>query len=298
MDPSLQDDLLVWLTTEGFPTTGQLTALRRGLGSNELWRLDQGGGAPALVVRVFGRGEDANARREQAAMAAARAGDIPAPEVVAAGLVGDRPVLATTFMPGIIAAERLLGHPASATALGTALGTTLGRLHLLPAPSDPGRAAGAWLDLGGEAVAPLRPVLAALPHQDRLLHLDYHPRNVLVESDVVSGVIDWENTHAGPPHADVGRSLAILRVLMLADLVPSAMGPAIDAFGVALETAHDRIAGPSPAPAALKAWGLAMTAADLRRQAGKPGSPITPPVLARLEAERDAAIAATLDDHG
>lgn len=294
MDRSLQDDLLAWLTTEGFPPTSQVTPLQRGLGANEIWKLDQGLAVPPLIVRVFGPDHETNARRERTAMVAARAGGVPAPEVLTEGHVGGRPTMVTSFMPGRLAAEVVLGNPESATALGTAIGETLGRLHLITAP-ELGRAPGAWLDLAGDAIDPLRPILAALPHQDRLLHLDYHPQNVLVEHDVVTGVIDWENTHAGPPHADVGRTLAILRMMELANLVPPAAGPVVETFRAALVTAHDRITGQSPAPAGLTAWGLAMTAIDLGRQAGKPGNPITATALARLAAERDTAIAVALE---
>ncbi|HYJ13558.1 MAG TPA: phosphotransferase [Thermomicrobiales bacterium] len=295
MDQILHDDLLTWLTTNGYPATSQLSPLQPGLGSNEIWKLDPGPAGATLIVRVFGFGHEVNARRERAAMVAARSDGIPAPDVLMAGLVRNRPVLVTTFMPGRLAVELLLTSPDSAVTLGTSIGETFGQLHLITAPPDLERAPGAWPDLAGEAIDPIRPILATLPHQDRLLHLDYHPRNVLVEHGTVSGVIDWENTHAGPPHADVGRTLAILRVLQLADLVPPAAIPVLEAFGAALVTGHDRITGPSPAPIALMAWGLAMTAVDLGRQAGKPGNAITATALARLADERDAAITAALE---
>ena len=53
--------------------------------------------------------------------------------------------------------------------------------------------------------------LYSAPEGDRLLHLDLHPFNVLVdESGQVSGVIDWANAAAGHPDLDRARSLAIL----------------------------------------------------------------------------------------
>jgi hypothetical protein len=84
-------------------------------------------------------------------------------------------------------------------------------------------------------------------------------------------------------------------MMELADLVPPAAGAVVNTFGTALAAAHDQIAGPSPAPAALMAWGLAMTAVDLGRQAGKPGNPFSSTALARLQTECDAAIATALE---
>jgi len=52
-----------------------------------------------------------------------------------------------------------------------------------------------------------------MPHRsDRLLHLDYHPLNVLTDGKRITGVIDWSNAHAGDPRADAARTVTILRV--------------------------------------------------------------------------------------
>lgn len=286
-------DLRDWLTGAGIGVQGSLTALQRGLGANEIWKLEPGAGESPLVVRLFGPGKQVPADREAAAMRAARANGVPVPEIVASGAVGDRPVLVTSFVPGHLAADAIFANPANAAELGAALGHTLGQIHLIPAP-DLGRPPDAWLDLGGDAIAPLRPLLATVPDGDRLLHLDYHPRNVLVEGTIVTGVIDWENTHAGPPHADLARTLAILHTMQLANLVPPEAAPVIETFSTSLVTAHDTVVGPSPLPGALTAWGLAMTAQDLAHQAGKPGNPMTEEVLARLFAARDTAITTAL----
>ncbi len=43
-----------------------------------------------------------------------------------------------------------------------------------------------------------------------LLHLDYHPRNVVVRGVHLSGVIDWVNTDVGDRHLDAAMTAAIL----------------------------------------------------------------------------------------
>jgi len=45
-----------------------------------------------------------------------------------------------------------------------------------------------------------------------LLHLDYHPLNVMVNDGQVSGVLDWANARAGDPRADFARTYSILRI--------------------------------------------------------------------------------------
>ena len=46
----------------------------------------------------------------------------------------------------------------------------------------------------------------------RLIHLDYHPLNVMADGGQISGVLDWANARAGDPRADFARTYAILRV--------------------------------------------------------------------------------------
>lgn len=46
--------------------------------------------------------------------------------------------------------------------------------------------------------------------ESSLLHLDYHPRNVVVRGTHLSGVIDWVNTDVGDRHLDAAMTAAIL----------------------------------------------------------------------------------------
>ncbi len=45
---------------------------------------------------------------------------------------------------------------------------------------------------------------------ESVLHLDYHPRNVIVAGTRLSGVIDWVNTDIGDRHLDAAMTAAIL----------------------------------------------------------------------------------------
>ena len=43
-----------------------------------------------------------------------------------------------------------------------------------------------------------------------MLHLDYHPLNVLVKGGHITGIIDWVNAECGDRHLDVATTAAIL----------------------------------------------------------------------------------------
>jgi aminoglycoside phosphotransferase (APT) family kinase protein len=57
---------------------------------------------------------------------------------------------------------------------------------------------------------------AALQHvahpTPKLLHLDYHPLNVLTDGTRITAVLDWANARAGDTRADVARTYTILMV--------------------------------------------------------------------------------------
>lgn len=61
-----------------------------------------------------------------------------------------------------------------------------------------------------------QPVLARLDDGDILMHGDFHPGNVMIhQGDAV--VIDWPGASAGPPEADVARTLMLLNIAELPD---------------------------------------------------------------------------------
>jgi aminoglycoside phosphotransferase (APT) family kinase protein len=51
----------------------------------------------------------------------------------------------------------------------------------------------------------------AAPEQPRILHLDFHPINVVVQNDRVVAVLDWSDSDVGDFHADVATTLVLLR---------------------------------------------------------------------------------------
>lgn len=53
-------------------------------------------------------------------------------------------------------------------------------------------------------------LLASLPEDGKLCHLDFHPDQVMVTASGQS-ILDWESAHCGPPAADVARTIVLLR---------------------------------------------------------------------------------------
>ena len=140
-----------------------------------------------MVLRVGERVAD-----EVLALSAA-AGGVPVPRVL------DRIELDGR---GAVMLERLPGRPAGDLALA-----------IPERAAAAARSCGALHDrLAGVAAPPLLRDAPEVQRQERrLLHLDLHPYNVLVDDDgEPTGVIDWTNAAAGDPQLDAARTWSIL----------------------------------------------------------------------------------------
>ncbi len=180
----------------------------------------------------------------EVAAAAAAAAVVPVAEPLARVDLPETAALLLPRLPGRPAGELDGVDPGRAAARGRACARAQLAINGVPAP--PG-------------VPPPRPVPGGHPVPgDRLLHLDLHPFNVLVDDDdQVSGVIDWANAAAGPPALDRARTGTILNLDPLA--IRLAADPAWAALAAGWASAADL--GGLPAPAL--AWACRYMLADL-----------------------------------
>ena len=200
----------------GVPVEG-LTRLSGGA-SRETWALTAGG--RALVLRSgAGTGGVPLEVEAEAMRAAARAG-VPVPDVVATGDVDDRPYLLMSRVDGETIPRRILRDPAlGRPGLAAELGGLLARLHTVPLSEVPhvptegdpltglhdaylagGRVPPPGLALGLRELADTRPE----PAGTALVHGDFRMGNLMIGSDGVRAVLDWELVHRGHPVEDLG----------------------------------------------------------------------------------------------
>jgi aminoglycoside phosphotransferase (APT) family kinase protein len=184
-----------------------------------LWRVDTA--AEPFALRVLQPHQRTQAQNEIAAMAAAAAGGVPVPRIAATGTWQDHPALVLGWCPGLSLAESMLTEPTRGERLGLAFGRTQALLHAIPAPPGLPHPPDAWIEWARPDDA-LRARLTQLAtSRPRLLHLDYHPLNVLVDGDQITAVLDWANARGGDPRADLARTASILHFAPLPDTVPA-----------------------------------------------------------------------------
>jgi aminoglycoside phosphotransferase (APT) family kinase protein len=183
-----------------------------------------------LVLRLYaGPAGRPRARREFVAHSHARRHGYPVPEPLLleedGGPLGG-PFLIMENVPGETLLDRLRGNCLRAPEVPARLARMHARLHALPTdglavPAGPflarqldalrrtaracdlrGLAAGVrWLDAR-------RPPESAAP---RLLHLDFHPVNLIVRPDGTCAALDWSEADVGDVHADLAMTLLLLR---------------------------------------------------------------------------------------
>ena len=212
--PSLDPALLRWAVREAAPgaEVAEVRGLRDG-GSPWLVRFGRGGTPRGVVLRVGDEEDRAPLRTEVAALQLAAEHGIPAPRLLAADLVDDRPVVLVEQLPGSsqIPPQR---PPARLHALGR-VAAALHAVALAPGPALPRRDRPiASEDFGAlRRRQPLQPLLVEAEERvaeppageaEVFVHGDLWQGNALWEGDTLVGLIDWDCAGAGPAGVDLG----------------------------------------------------------------------------------------------
>jgi aminoglycoside phosphotransferase (APT) family kinase protein len=215
-------------------------------------------------------------------MAAATAAGISVPRVVAEGSWENRPALLLSWMPGQLLRHELERRPWRAWGLGVEFGRVQAAIHAASVPADLRRHPVSWIEWA-EPDAALRDCLQQSSDGEVLLHLDYHPANVLMERGRVSAVLDWANARAGDRRADLARTAAILRFAPLGGLASPVAAIARQAFGAGWRHGYRGMAGRVTGMAPFYAWAAAVMRHDLAPRVGWTDLPwLTPALLAGI----------------
>jgi len=188
--------------------------------------------AGPLILRIYPGPLERAARVAQAeyqAQAFVRERGFPAPTPLlleTGGSVFGRPFMVMKRVPGRPMLDVILERPTAFLRLARLLAETQVQLHRIDPAEVPFRREvpllDRMLDEFRQAVKQfglhgLRPGIEWLeahrPPDERdvrIVHKDFHPVNVMVEHDAVTGVLDWPNVELADRHADLGFTLFLL----------------------------------------------------------------------------------------
>lgn len=247
-----------------------------------IWRLIHD--AP-YALRLFRADHAAAFQRETAAMRAASAGGLPVPVIQGETHWHGRPALLLDWMPGQPLRRALCSRPTRSWISGVAFGRAQARVHQTPPPTMLLERPTDWIELADPDDALRHHLLATVSGPPALLHLDFHPLNVLVVDRQVSAILDWTNARAGDPRADLARTAAILRFTPVWDCLPAPVAGVVRRLFVAgWRHGYRELAGPAHGMAPFYAWAGAAMVRDLRPRLGRADLPwITEALLADIE---------------
>ncbi len=249
------------------------TVVGRVTGGNDtaVWRVTRGNDAFAL--RVFGPGRAESCHREAETMSAAGAAGLPVPRVHALGAWEGHPAVLISWCAGRTLLQELQSRPWRIWPLGLHFGRMQARIHAVAAPPVLRQRPEAWIQWAGPEEVALQERLRALaPGAAALLHLDYHPLNVMTDGTRITGVLDWVNALAGDPRADWARTYTILRMEPITP-EPPLLHLALfrRAVASAWKRGYEQVAGPLTDLAPFYVWAGAVMLRDLAPRVNQPG---------------------------
>lgn len=248
-----------------------------------IWRVEHGSTISAL--RVFRAEQAETYRREIVAMQAAHQARVPVPVIHASGVWHERPVLLLSWCPGITLRDAIRRQPWRVWSLGMTFGRTQALIHQIPARAEWPNQRTDWIGWAGPNEHQLRAALQQLARPTpALLHLDYHPLNVLTDGRQVTAVLDWANTHVGDPRADVARTYTILMVEPnTPGRQPLTLSLVRRLLAWSWRRGYQRVAGPLSDMAWFYAWAGAVMVRDLAPRVSDPLSWWQPQHLERIQ---------------
>jgi aminoglycoside phosphotransferase (APT) family kinase protein len=227
--------------------------------ATSVWRVETA--RQSYALRVFRADQRHVLEREMAVLRQGLAAGLPVPRVDATGSYEERPAMLTEWCSGRPLLEALQAEPWRIVQLGMTFGRLQRRMHRVLAPED---LRSDWMNWPRACAPHVAKWLSRLRLvSGRLLHLDYHPLNVLASGGQMTAIIDWTNAHAGDPRADIARTLTILRLPPPGAGINTVQRVALAVFEVAWRAGY----GPFGANmAAFYAWAGGAMLADLEQR--------------------------------
>src|SRR5574341_2159817 len=147
-------------------------------------------------------------RREFAALKACADSGLPAPRIEQAGEFNGLPAVLLSWCVGFPILSFVEKRPWQLWRLARLFGHAQARVHAVSPPAELRQEApGGWLSRVGPDHSELAKRAAALsPSTDVLIHMDYHPLNVISDGQSVTGIVDWGGAAAGDRRADLART--------------------------------------------------------------------------------------------
>ncbi|HEU4760230.1 MAG TPA: aminoglycoside phosphotransferase family protein [Dehalococcoidia bacterium] len=162
--------------------------------------------------------------RERVALETCERAGLPAPRVEVAGEHEGLPVMVLSWCPGRPLLSFVEQKPWALWRLGRLFGRAQARMHAVEPPAEfAASAPGDWVSRVADEYRDLAEhALSLQPSTRSLIHLDFHPLNLVSDGRSVTGILDWSGAAAGDRRADLARTAI---TLIAAPIPPRPMKP-------------------------------------------------------------------------
>jgi len=212
--------------------------------------------------------------RERLALEACAGAGLPAPRLEKVGEVQGAPAVVLSWCPGIPILAFVEKKPWTLWRLGRLLGRTQAQVHAVtPPPEFAEKAPDDWVYRVTDEYADLASHALSLGlSTSSLIHMDFHPLNLVSDGASVTGILDWAYAAAGDPRADLART----EVTILAAPIPP--GPLSALLNLARylilrawRSGYGQEAGSIPDYRPLRAWAGATLLVETELVLHRPG---------------------------
>lgn len=252
------------LSALGYSHTSEPKRIRGGW-DTLLWRFQTPAGEDCSLRVYFLPNREEVAERERIALLACEKAGFPAPRILRIDSFDGLPVMVLSWCDGLPILSYVEKRPWTLWRLSRLFGQAQARLHSVAPPAE--FAAGA-----PDLFSRLPPEYSTLAEHaaslgltsGSLIHMDYHPLNVISDGDCVTGVVDWGGAAAGDPRADLARTHITIAT---APVPPGPLKPALSLLrGLMLRgwrSGYQALAGPMPDYRPLRGWAAATLLAEI-----------------------------------
>ena len=217
---------------------------------------------------------DEVARRERVALAACAQGGLPAPRIETVGEFESLPAVVLSWCSGRPLLSVIERRPWSIWRMGRLFGAAQAQVHAVTPPAEFVEGApDNWVRQVGEEHADLAAHVRGLqPTTSSLIHMDFHPLNLISDGTRITGIVDWASAAAGDPRADLARTVFTMRAM---PVPPGPVKPVLNVGrGLALRawrSGYKDVAGSMPDYRPFLAWAGATLLYGMDQVIDRPG---------------------------
>jgi aminoglycoside phosphotransferase (APT) family kinase protein len=189
-----------------------------------LWRFKTENGS-YHALRVYNKPAELKedmAKREELVLKVCHKAGLPVPAVEKSAKINELPVLVLSWCEGLPLISFIERKPWTVWYWGRIFGELQAKLHKIKPPAEfTKKGAVDWISRIPEEYKKIASYILILnPSCKSIIHLDFHPLNIISDGSKITGIIDWSGACAGDTRADLARTEV---TILTAPIPPSPM---------------------------------------------------------------------------